>query len=111
MRKRSFMPIRLLAALLALLLVVLSLPVVPAQAAPEASETSADDDDISVLSVIVNTNSETNEVFTELVLQNKGGEDKQITFPLPEVYAGIDTKTLIVKTVDLSGFRFSGASQ
>lgn len=88
MRKRSFMPIRLLAALLALLLVALSLPVVPAQAAPEASETSADDDDISVLSVIVNTNTETNEVFTELILQNNGADDKQITFPLPEVYAG-----------------------
>ncbi len=100
MRKRSFMPIRLLAALLALLLVAFSLPVVPAQAAPKASETSADDDDISVLSVIVNTNSETNEVFTELVLQNKGSEDKQITFPLPEVYAGINTKTLTVRTAN-----------
>lgn len=100
MRKRSFMPIRLLAALLALLLVVLSLPVVPAQAAPEASGISADDDDISVLSVIVNTNTETNEVFTELILQNNGAEDKQITFPLPEVYAGVNVKTLTVKTAN-----------
>ncbi|MBO7515693.1 MAG: hypothetical protein J6T47_08735 [Lachnospiraceae bacterium] len=100
MRKCSFKSIRLLAVLLALLLVALSLPVVPAQAAPKASETSADDDDISVLSLIVNTNSETNEVFTELILQNKGGEDKQITFPLPEVYAGINTKTLTVRTAN-----------
>ena len=100
MRKCSFMPIRLLAALLALLLVVLSLPVVPAQAAPEASGISADDNDIFVLSVIVNTNTETNEVFTELILQNNGAEDKQITFSLPEVYAGIDTKTLTVKTAN-----------
>ncbi len=103
MRKCSFKSIRLLAVLLALLLVALSLPVVPAQAASKASETSADDDDISVLSVIVNTNSETNEVFTELVLQNKGSEDKQITFPLPEVYAGINTKTLTVKIANGEG--------
>ena len=75
---------------------LLSLPVVPALAAPE--ETAEDHDDISVLSITVNVNTETGLVFTELIMKNNGAEDKEIEVTLPEVYAGIDRSTLAVKT-------------
>ncbi len=96
MKNRSSMLIRVTAALMALLLVLLRLPVVPTQAAPE--ETAEDHDDISVLSITVNVNTETGLVFTELILKNNGAEDKEIEVTLPEVYAGIDRSTLAVKT-------------
>lgn len=98
MKKQSSMLIRVLASLIALLLVLLSLPVVPVQAAP--AETKEDHDDISVLSVSVNVNTENEMAFTELILQNNGVEDKEITFALPEISAGIDLNTLSVKTND-----------
>ncbi|MBR5349214.1 MAG: hypothetical protein IK125_08280, partial [Lachnospiraceae bacterium] len=98
MKKRGSMFIRVIAALMALLLVLLSLPVVPVQAAPE--ETAEDHDDSSVLSVTVNVNTENEMAFTELILQNNGAEDKEITFALPAISAGIDPDTLTVKTND-----------
>ena len=85
MKKRSSMLIRVTAALMALLLVVSGLPVVPVQAAPE--ETAEDHDDISVLSVSVNVNTETGMAFTELILNNTGAEDKEIEVTLPEISA------------------------
>ena len=96
MKKRSSMFIRVTAALMALLLALLSLPVVPVQAEPE--ETIEDHDDISVLSITVNVNTETGLVFTELILKNTDAEDKEIEVTLPEVYAGIDRSALSVKT-------------
>ncbi len=96
MKRNHSIWMRVKAAFLALLIVLPCLPVVPVQAEPEGA--SEDRDDIVVLSAIVNTKTETNEVFTELILQNKGTEDQQITFSLPEVYGGIDLKTLAVKT-------------
>ena len=96
MKRNHSIWMRVQAVLLALLIVLPCLQVVPVQAEPEGA--SEDRDDIVVLSTIVNTKTETNEVFTELILQNKGTEDQQITFSLPEVYGGIDLKTLAVKT-------------
>ena len=90
--------IRVTAALMALLLVVSGLPVVPVQAAPE--ETAEDHDDISVLSVSVNVNTETGMAFTELILNNTGAEDKEIEVTLPEISAGIALSTLTVKTTE-----------
>ena len=98
MKKRSSMLIHATAALMALLLVLLSLPVVPALAAPE--ETAEDHDDISVLSITVNVNTETGMVFTELILKNASGSYQDITYALPEISAGIDLDTLTVKTSD-----------
>ena len=95
MKKRSSMFIRVHAALMTLLLVLLSLPVVPAQAVP--AQTIEDHDDISVLSVSVNVNTETGMAFTELILKNNGAEDKEIEVTLPEISAGIDFSTLTVK--------------
>ncbi len=98
MKKRSSMFIRVTAELMALLLALLSLPVVPVQAAPE--ETAEDHDDISVLSITVNVNTETGLVFTELILKNASGSYQDITYALPEISAGIDLDTLTVKTSD-----------
>ncbi|MBO4477971.1 MAG: hypothetical protein J5757_06550 [Lachnospiraceae bacterium] len=98
MKKRSSMFIRVHAALMTLLLVLLSLPVVPAQAVP--AQTIEDHDDISVLSVSVNVNTETGMAFTELILKNNGAEDKEIEVTLPEISAGIDFSTLTVKTTE-----------
>ena len=98
MKKRSSMLIRVTAALMALLLVLLSLPVVPVQAAPAGA--IEDRDEISVLSVSVNVNTETGMAFTELILKNNGAEDKEIEVILPEISAGIDLSSLTVKTTE-----------
>ncbi|MBR5349418.1 MAG: hypothetical protein IK125_09390, partial [Lachnospiraceae bacterium] len=96
-RRRTGRFTRCFAALLALLL-LLTCPVpIPVRA---ASEISADCDDITVLSLTVNVNTETKMVTTELILSNTGTEDAEITFPLPEISAGIDGDALIVKTKD-----------
>ena len=88
---------RIIATLMALLL-LLTCPVsIPVRA---ASESSADRDDITVLSITVNVNTETRMVFTELILSNNGEEDAELTFPLPEISAGIDGNALTVKTKD-----------
>ncbi len=98
MKKQSSMLIRVLASLIALLLVVSGLPRVPVQAAP--AQAIEDHDDISVLSVSVNVNTETGMAFTELILKNNGAEDKEIEVTLPEISAGIDLGTLTVKTTE-----------
>ena len=98
MKKRSSMLIHATAALMALLLVLLSLPVVPTLAAPVGEV--EDHDDISVLSITVNVNTETGLVFTELILKNNGAEDKEIQVKLPEISAGIDLDTLTIKTTE-----------
>ncbi len=98
MKKQSSMFIRVLASLIGLLLVVSGLPVVPALAAPTGA--IEDRDDISVLSVSVNVNTETGMAFTELILNNTGAEDKEIEVTLPEISAGIDLSTLTVKTTE-----------
>lgn len=81
---------------LVLLLVWLGLPPIPIGTVEAAT---ADREDISVLSVTVNVNTKTNRVYTELILQNTGAEDSEITFALPEISAGINVDTLSVKTV------------
>ena len=88
---------RIITTLMALLL-LLTCPVpIPVRA---ASEISADRDDITVLSVTVNVNTETRMVYTELILSNNGEEEAELTFPLPEISAGIDGDALTVKTKD-----------
>ena len=80
---------------LVLLLVWLGLPPIPVSAVEAAT---ADREDIAVLSVTVNVNTQTNRVYTELLLQNTGAKDTEITFALPEISAGIDVDSLSVKT-------------
>ncbi|MBR6366341.1 MAG: hypothetical protein IKS10_09660 [Lachnospiraceae bacterium] len=88
---------RIIATLMALLL-LLTCPVpIPVRA---ASKISADRDDITVLSVTVNVNTETRMAYTELILSNNGAEEAELTFPLPEISAGIDEDALTVKTKD-----------
>ena len=81
---------------LVLLLVWLGLPPIRIGAVEAAA---ADREDISVLSVTVNVNTKTNRVYTELLLQNTGAEDAEITFDLPEITSGINVASLSVKTV------------
>ena len=80
---------------LLLLLVWLSLPPIRVGAVEAAA---TDREDISVLSVTVNVNTKTNRVYTELLLQNTGAEDAEITFALPEITSGINVASLSVKT-------------
>ncbi len=80
---------------LLLLLVWLSLPPIRVGAVEAAA---TDREDISVLSVTVNVNTKTNRVYMELLLQNTGAEDAEITFALPEISAGINVDSLSVKT-------------
>ncbi len=97
MKNRISVSARFFAALMALLL-LLTCPVpIPVRA---ASEISADRDDITVLSITVNVNTETRMAYTELILSNNGEEDAELTFPLPEISAGIDGNALTVKTKD-----------
>lgn len=81
---------------LVLLLLWFSLPPIQIGAVETAT---AEREDISVLSVTVNVNTQTNRVYTELLLQNKGTEDAEITFALPKISSGIDMGSLCVKTV------------
>ena len=88
---------RIIATLMALLL-LLTCPVpIPVRA---DSKISADRDDITVLSITINVNTETRMVYTELILSNNGAEEAELTFPLPEISAGIDGNALTVKTKD-----------
>ncbi|MBR5349417.1 MAG: hypothetical protein IK125_09385 [Lachnospiraceae bacterium] len=95
MKNGGSIPARIVAALLALLLVVCG---VACASVPAASDTSEEDEDVSVSSVMVNINTETDIVFTELILHNSGEENAALTFPLPEISAGINVDTLTVKT-------------
>lgn len=56
------------------------------------------DSKVQVLSAVVNTNAQTGEVFTELILQNTDEKECEVTFALPEISAGIDMDTLAVTT-------------
>ena len=88
--------------LLAVLLTAMSiLGMAPAAtvsvAAPDqTTDISPDQEEISVLSVEVNVNMATGTVSTDLVLHNNSSENKEVTFALPKISAGMDTDSLKV---------------
>jgi hypothetical protein len=99
MMKNNSIYIRVLTTVLGLLLVASGLFMVGVQAAPENTKAGlADHDEIKVLSVSVHVDTKTNMVSSELILQNTGAQDAEVTFPLPEISSGIDRQALAVKT-------------
>lgn len=99
MMKNNSVYIRVITTVLALLLVVPGLFMAGVQAAPKNTKAGlADHDEIKVLSISVHVDTKTNMVSSELILQNTGAQDAEVTFPLPEISAGIDRQALAVKT-------------
>ena len=69
------------------------------KAAPDGSTAiSPDQDEISVLSVVVNVNTGTENIFTELILHNNSAEEKEVTFALPKISSGMDLDSLKLNT-------------